>query len=107
MRWWWYIWGGGHTLATDPTKVWRSHYNSDSHAVLIGRHGVVGCFSARQMSGGRLDVAFYTYETPEEVLKAWKAGEGPDADFRILNDLPGWGLHAIEILTGLMQERAA
>lgn len=105
---WWRlnIWGGGHTAETDPTrKGWWAYHGEGSapDVVLVGRKGVVGCFSARPTmmksaeGNPRLDVAFYD-ETPESVVEGWKTYRYVDASFKMLDDIPGWGLEAIEVV---------
>lgn len=97
-RWWTHLWGGGHTIETDPTRRgWRAFPAGKADAVLVGRFGVPGCFSAVPLSEGRLDVAFYD-EAPEEVARLWKVGEHPDCDYLEVQDCPGWALVAIQKL---------
>lgn len=95
---WWVDWrGGGHTTATDPgNRGWRAGRAAPgSDLVIIGRRGVKGCFSARLLSDGKVDVATYDEMTPEEVAVATKRY----ADiFRIVEFVPGWGLQFVDEL---------
>ena len=95
-RWWVRnIWGGGHTAETDPTqRGWRAARVTPNSAVLVGRRGKPGCFSAIQMSDGTIEVALYV-ETPEEVAASWKKGEVLDCPYRFVPNIPGWALPLI------------
>ena len=93
-----FIWGGGHTAETDPTRQgWRVRpLGEGSSTVLVGRKGIEGCFSAR-MVGKEVDVAVYL-ETPEHVAREFAAGRVVDARYVQVPSSSGWGLTAIEEL---------
>lgn len=103
---WWslLIWGGGHTLETDPTKKgWRCGLiRKGGENILVGRRGIPGCFSVARMGNNRLDVALYE-ETPEEVMAGFKT-KTVWPEFITLDEIPGWGLKAVEEVAK-MQER--
>lgn len=92
--------GGGHTAETDPTKKgWRAvAFSKGSSFVLIGRKGVPGCFSARLMSDGRIDVAIYDEAVPETAVAALDAKELYADVFRQVHGTPGWALEFIQEL---------
>jgi len=96
------IWGGGHTIETDPTlKGWRFRAlpEARSGVYLIGQAGKEGCATARllgsRLTGWEWDVAIY-WETPEEV-SLYVTGDGPFCDGRFVQtaDVPGFGLEII------------
>ena len=106
------IWGGGHTVETDPTrKGWRAKpLGSGSDFVLVGRPGVEGCFSAQVVRAfvpgveAYIDLAIYL-DTPSLIAK--------DRPYRVANAIyhriaacPGWGLRAIELLEAEMAASA-
>ena len=98
------IWGGGHTVATDPTNQgWKArHAGKDPNVVLVGRPDVLGCFSARHVPASTLghkayiDLAYYD-DTPKDVAQAWKNNVPMDAIYHKIDPIPGWGLEAIKI----------
>ena len=97
---WWSltIWGGNHTVQTDPTKHgWccaRPKASSSSDVVIVGRPGTPGCFSAVPLPYDRVDVAIYD-DTPEDVAKALLSATPLDVFYKVLPMTPGWGLEAI------------
>jgi len=98
-RWWLnLLWcGGGHTFETDPAKRgWRALplTKGDNTFVLIGRKGVPGCFSARLMGDGRVDVVTYDDRTPQQVA----AGDRVADCIRLVPGIPGWALPFIREL---------
>lgn len=96
------IWGGGHTPETDPTSAgWKCR--DYEHVMLAGRKGVEGCFSARRLSAGILDVAIYV-ETPKEVHNFLNGGDYLDAIFVKIQEHPGWGLEAIRLVEKELRE---
>lgn len=100
---WWtmsMMWGGGHTIATDPTKQgWRARRTVFPDVVLVGRPGVVGCFSARPLSLGMLEVTIH-HDQPEVVDQAWRAGSYVEGDLHVVSDAPGWALVVMRKLLG-------
>lgn len=92
---WWADWaGGGHTVQTDPSnRGWRAaKLSKDGDLVVVGRPGVFGCFSVRQMKDGRLDVAVYDVRTPESLKDSI-----PPADaYKVVDCIPGWALEFIQ-----------
>jgi len=103
---WWSIniWGGGHTLETDPTqRGWKAGRPKETMQgnpllILVGRRGVKGCFSVLPCSEGKkLDVLIYDDETPEEIIAQWGRHETPVYSHAMLVDnIPGWGLDVIQ-----------
>jgi hypothetical protein len=99
-RWWDDLFGGGHTVATDPAKRgWRAALAAPGSGVLVvGRRGVAGCMSVMQLSGGRLDVAVYDDVTPESLAASART-RCPAADvIRQVEAIPGWSLPFIEMI---------
>ena len=116
--WWRFMWGGGHTVETDPTrKGWRAKksINTGDPArgippnILVGRAGVKGCFSAMLLSPREpgddavLDLAFYTEETPEQVAKAMREKAFIDPIYSPARNTDGWGLAAIDRLNAIIE----
>lgn len=105
-RWWLDLWGGGHTVDTDPTRQgWRARpAKAGSKVLIIGRRGVAGAASVMQLSGGQLDVAIYGDQTPEAVAKAMdikpsdREGSLADPIFPVVPSTPGWGLRVLELI---------
>ena len=99
-RWWDGIWGGGHTLATDPThQGWRAALShKDSKVLVIGRRTIRGCASVMRLSDGRLVVAVYDDATPEAISACVRERRPvPLADCILqVADIPGWGLAVLE-----------
>ncbi len=66
------------------------------------------CYMVEDLVRGgkaRIDVAFYTDETPEEVRDMFQAGCGPDACYeQFCPDLGGWSLYVYEHLVKLMTQ---
>lgn len=99
-RWWEGLWGGGHTVATDPThQGWRAALTAKGSKVLvIGRRGITGCASVMRLSDGRLDVSVYDDATPEEIaacVREWRPVPYADCIFQT-ESYPGWGLAVLE-----------
>lgn len=104
-RWWDGLWGGGHTLETDPTRRgWRAALSGKgSHCLVIGQRGVSGCASVMELSGSMLDIAYYDNLTPE-ALAQWLNQPREERDGRVLADvayeareaIPGWGLYVLD-----------
>ena len=99
-RWWEGLWGGGHTVDTDPTRRgWRAALShKDSKVLILGRRGVVGCASVMRMAGGRLDISGYDDATPEEISACVRERRPvPLADVTFQTEAsPGWGLAVLE-----------
>jgi hypothetical protein len=94
-----YVWGGGHTLKTDPTRQgWRClPLVKGSSTLLFGQRGIGGCASIVQHPD-HLDVALYA-ETPEEVIESMEEGRiKADPSYYRVTDAPGWGLEVILLL---------
>jgi len=93
------MWGGGHTMETDPTKKgWiAKRLKEGSDILLVGRRGVEGCFSVDLWDSGQIDVAVYL-DTPEYVAANAKMGRNTDAWFFQMDMYPGWALACIRIL---------
>lgn len=89
-------WGGGHTTSTDPTKQgWKClPVTGREKLAIIGQNGVAGCASVRAYPD-IYDVAFYD-ETPKEVLDSLRAGKSLDAQYKMYEKTPGWGLPIID-----------
>lgn len=103
---WWLntpIWGGGWEVGKDPiSQGWRKlrmHSGSDEF-VLVGIPNQKGCFSARVMGDGKIDVALYDDCTPQEVLK----GDSTFLDpvYMLVEPISGWGLEVLEKLKVLV-----
>lgn len=92
---WWQDWlGGGWTPETVPTaKGWRAAKAESliPEAVLIGRKGVKGCFSAVKYRD-LVDIMFYDDRTPEEVV----AGAVKADDSTVVPFIPGWAVQLIQ-----------
>lgn len=111
-RWWDGIWGGGHTIDTDPSKQgWRASLSAKgSSTLVVGRPGQRGCASVQQLSDGRVDVALYEDATPDDVVKGLAMRRGDPARVELLGDpiymqlamIPGWGLAILERLAELV-----
>jgi hypothetical protein len=69
--------------------------------VLIGIKDTPGCFSARLMGSGRIDVAMYPSLSPQEVQELRNEAKF-DAVYMQVDHIPGWGLEVIERLKELM-----
>jgi hypothetical protein len=95
--------GGGHTIETDPVRQgWKAARAAPgSDTVIIGRKGVKGCISARLLTG-KIDIALYTNETPEEVAKAGNERHLFDPIYVGTQVYPGWGLAALAELQRIM-----
>lgn len=107
-RGWWnnlhHDWrGGGHTIETDPVRQgWKAARAAPgSDVVIIGRKGEKGCLSAILLTG-KIDVAFYTNETPEQVAKAGNGRGDFDPIYQQYNQYSGWGLEALAELQRIM-----
>jgi len=103
-RWWGFIWGGGHTAATDPqNQGWRASLCVKGGSVLlVGRKGVKGCATVVQLSDNRIDVALYEESTPEEIATASTPDRvALDPVYIQLEMYPGWGLTLLEKLRAL------
>lgn len=90
-----HIWGGGHTLETDPTrKGWRCR-EVNPGLFLVGRPGKEGCAS---LSWSRYlhcwDVGIY-HMPPAEAHKYLKEHGGLDAHWVEVGNHPGFGLDII------------
>lgn len=91
-RWWLDLFGGGHTVLTDPTRRgWRAKRAGGPDTVLVGRPGKPGCFSAVPFGDNHIDVAIYD-EAPEEVARMWKNHECVDSEYQMVSLIPGWAL---------------
>ena len=91
------VWGGGHTLVTDPTRNgWRCRYvrGVKRDMWMIGRPGHVGCASIICV-GDTLDVAVYL-ETPQTALGFLKRGDTLDARYEQFPAVSGVGLKIIK-----------
>lgn len=99
-RWWNWLWGGGHTAATDPSaNGWRAALSHKGGAVLlIGRRNTRGCASVMRLPGDLLDVCVYDDATPEEIADCIREGrKTPFADCVFQTEsYPGWGLSVLE-----------
>ena len=88
-----HIWGGGHTLETDPTrKGWRCREVTPGR-FLVGRPGKEGCASFVWCRDG-WDVGVY-HMPPAEAHKHLKEGEGVDAHYVEVGNHSGFGLDII------------
>ena len=99
-RWWEGLWGGGHTVDSDPTRQgWRAALShKDSKVLVLGRRNIRGCASVMRMSDGRLDVSVYDDATPEEIAACVRERRRvPLADCVLqTGPYPGWGLAVLE-----------
>lgn len=92
IRWWDGLWGGGHTIETDPSRSgWRCRPMGTGGVVLIGQQGQQGCASVRLMADGQVDVAIYDEARPEEVARAPREADA----YLQVPSTPGWGLVVI------------
>ena len=91
------VWGGGHTTETDPANWgWYIREVKEHPGVwMIGRTGVQGCCTVRQLTTGKLSVAIYD-RLPETVVDNGLMGLDPV--MVEYEPTPGWGLKAIETI---------
>ena len=106
------MWGGGHTVATDPTKKgWRCRLlrGSKSGVRIVGRKGVEGCASFREMGDGTWDVAIYD-RTPAVVSRLLQENSpeinGFLCSYSTVDDHGGFGLNIINLIKEEMDVRA-
>ena len=93
------FWGNGHTVETDPTKVWKMKYHTRFKCWMIGKKDdSVGCISIRNLNG-ILDVAFY-YGKPSETFID---GGFNDAIYREYPEGSGVGLEIIQEMKSMLQ----
>lgn len=99
-----HMWGGGHTCVSDPMQLWNATSPSPGVILVARRSGAVGCFTARLMGSGNVDVAFFSEETPKEILEVIKNGKSGDLNpyYVEFRNIPGWGLYARDKLADLM-----
>ena len=100
------IWGGGHTLETDPTRLgWSCRPIKGlqgSRILLLAQRDcetgewLNGCATMVRLSGG-FDVALYD-EKPGEVAEAVRNSRAHllDPQYRPIDDYSGFGLTVIE-----------
>lgn len=103
---WWStscLWGGGWEPGKDPaSQGWRKRrlHPGNNEYVLVGIPNRKGCFSARVMGDGRLDVALYEEWTPQEVLEGLSTLS--DVIYMTVDHYPGWALTVREKLNELL-----
>ena len=95
------MWGGNHTIETDPTKQgWR--VVKLQRAILVGKRNTKGCFSAICL-GETIDIALYE-EDPQEVATYLKGIGFCDPIFHQIGNYSGWGLTVLQLLRDMMEE---
>ena len=97
--------GGGHTVDTDPTnRGWRMWNiagveGKRYECVLVGRRGMVGCFTARLNDEGDMCIVEFKFDKTEHV-REWIVNDNnehgcePDC-IRDMDHHPGWALSII------------
>ncbi len=96
--WWANIWNGPGAIAGKKHPEIRMIPGTKN--ILVGYEGKEGCFSARVI-GDVVDVALYP-ETPEWVLDFMATHGSPDAAYRDVEDVPGWGYTASKHVKEIM-----
>lgn len=93
-KWWDGMWGGGHTVGTDPTQHgWKACLSKpDSHVLVVGIPGKAGCFSVVQLSDQKADVAVYDSLTPSDLVKLLSTGTAYADGYITIDLTPGWFL---------------
>ena len=104
------FWGGGHTNETLPTKKgWKAaRPSSGSQLLLVGQRGAEVCATLLHNGGrraGTVDVAIYD-ETPEEIRSRLAKGEGTDAMYHEIPNIPGVGLRVVQLIEEARQQNA-
>jgi len=103
---WWSnscLWGGGWEVGKDPiSQGWRKRrlHPGNDEFVLVGIPGKKGCFSARVMVDGKLDVAIYDDCTPQEVMEGHSTFIDPV--YMVIDHYSGWAVTVREKLEGLL-----
>ena len=70
----------------------------DTQVILVGYPGKLGCFSAKYVGSGEIDIALYTDHTPAEINAILLSGKSIDCEYLTLEEAPGWGYKAIHEL---------
>ncbi len=97
------IWGGGHTVDTDPTKKgWRCRrIGMEKRTVwLVGQKGVKGCATLVDIGRGEWDAAIYA-EDPALIdlsLRQGRVGPHHGAVYKTVPNVSGFGLKVIELI---------
>lgn len=99
-RWWDNIWGGGHNQHTYPVnRGWRAALSKKGGKVLIvGRHGVEGCFSVMELGNSDLDVATYYELTPKQLAALLEAGRVQADAYKVVDNNDGWAMPFIQAM---------
>jgi hypothetical protein len=88
-------WGGGHTVATDPTKRgWRMIVRQDGRVAFFGQPGVKGCFLALRLTDS-FDCHLYDEMTVEELMVANAKCESFADGYHVAGSESGWALPVI------------
>jgi len=98
-----HIWGGGHTLATDPSLNGWSCRKVGNYKYILSRKGDTVCATLREVRGG-WDVGLF-WNTPLTV-REWILGQRKqcpegytiDGEYLQVGDYPGFGLAIIGFL---------
>ena len=97
--------GGGHTVDTVPTsRGWRmwnlaAIEGKTYECVLVGRKGMVGCFTARLHDDGQMCIVEFKFDKTDHV-REWIVNDNNEHGcepncIRDMDHYPGWALSII------------
>ena len=70
----------------------------DTENILVGYANKEGCFSARLMKNGKIDVAIYDTDPRTVALALSEGSTWVDAAYYTLEEIPGWGYLACQMV---------